>query len=215
MSRHLRRHPSLATHTLLLDAVRREDQAAVDELIRRYEPLVRRVVCSLRIPPWCEREDLAQEARIGLLFAIRGWRAERGPFPAFAARCVSNQALLALHTQCARKHQVLSRACSLENPHTRSSPSAHSRPVPLLEILAAPRTPHADPEVRAMVGEQLAIALRTLPTLTAAELASLAASLNGDSYEQLAARNGSTVKAACKATYRARVKLNVALAQAA
>jgi RNA polymerase sigma factor (sigma-70 family) len=151
MSSHPRRRPSLATHTQLLDAARREDQAAVDELIRRYEPLVRRVVRALRIPPWCEREDLAQEARIGLLFAIRGWRAERGPFPVFAAHCVSNLALLALHTQCARKHQVLSRACSLENPHTRSSPSAHSRPVPLLEILAAPRTPHADPEVRAMV----------------------------------------------------------------
>src|SRR5205823_3434108 len=128
MSRHPRRHPSLATHAQLLDAARREDQAAVDELIRRYEPLVRRVVRTLRIPTWCDRADLAQEARIGLLFAI---------------------------------------------------------------------------------------ALRTLPTLTAAELAGLAASLNGDSYEQLAARNGSTVKAACKATYRARVKLNRALAQAA
>lgn len=173
------------------------------------------MVWTLRIPPWCEREDLAQEARIGLLFAIRAWRADRGPFPPFAARCVSNQALQALHAMCARKHQVLSRACSLENPHTRSSPSAHSRPVPMLEILAAPRTPHADPEARMMVREQLAIAVRTLPTLTAAELAGLAISLNGGSYEQLAARNGITVKAARKATCRARLKLNAALSQAA
>jgi RNA polymerase sigma factor (sigma-70 family) len=183
--------------------------------VRRYEPLVRRVVRTLRIPLWCEREDLAQEARIGLLFAIRGWRAERGPFSPFAAHCVSNQALQALDAMCARKHQILSRACSLENPHTRSTPEAHSRPVPMLEILAAPRTPHADPEARAMVREQLAIAVRTLPTLTAAERAGLAASLKGASYEELAARNGSTVKAARKATYRARVKLNAALAHAA
>jgi len=34
--------------------------------------------------------------RLGLLAAIRAWRPERGPFPAFADRCVTNQALLAL-----------------------------------------------------------------------------------------------------------------------
>ncbi len=56
---------------------------------------------------------------MGLLAAIRAWRLERGPFPAFADRCVSNQALLALEAMCARKHQMLSLAESLDAPQDR------------------------------------------------------------------------------------------------
>ncbi len=72
----------------LIDAARGGDPGAERELLRRYEPLVQRVVWNLRLPPGCEREDLAQEARVGLVAAIRAWQPERGPFPAFADRCV-------------------------------------------------------------------------------------------------------------------------------
>jgi DNA-directed RNA polymerase specialized sigma24 family protein len=82
----------------LIEAAQRGDPSAERELLRRYEPLVQRVVWKLRLPPGCEREDLAQEARVGLVAAIRAWQSERGPFPAFADRCVTNQALLALET---------------------------------------------------------------------------------------------------------------------
>ena len=98
----------------LLDAAQQDDRAALLELVRAYEPLVQRVVWRLRPPRGCEREDLAQEARIGLLTAIRAWRPERGPFPAFADRCVTNQALLALQAAARHKHQILSRAVHLE-----------------------------------------------------------------------------------------------------
>src|SRR5579884_332654 len=98
----------------LIDAAQRGDPVAERELLRRYEPLVQRVVWTLRLPQGCEREDLAQEARVGLVAAIRAWQPERGPFPAFADRCISNQALLALDTGCRHKHQVLSRAASLD-----------------------------------------------------------------------------------------------------
>ena len=108
------RGPGGGTHRRLLEAAQRGDRFAQEELVRRYEPLVQRVVWTLRLPPGCEREDLAQEARLGLLAAIRAWRPERGPFPAFADRCVSNQALLALKATSARKHQVLSLAASLD-----------------------------------------------------------------------------------------------------
>jgi DNA-directed RNA polymerase specialized sigma subunit len=55
----------------LITAAQAGDPAAERELLRRYEPLVQRVVWKLRLPPGCEREDLAQEARVGLVAAIR------------------------------------------------------------------------------------------------------------------------------------------------
>jgi hypothetical protein len=55
----------------LVEAARQGDPSAERELRRRYEPLVQRVVWKLRLPPGCEREDLAQEARVGLVAAIR------------------------------------------------------------------------------------------------------------------------------------------------
>ena len=106
----------------LIEAGRAGDPAAERQLLRRYEPLVQRVVWKLRLPPGCEREDLAQEARIGLVAAIRAWRAERGPFPAFADRCATNHALFALEAGCRHKHQLLSRAISLDSANRRADP---------------------------------------------------------------------------------------------
>ena len=102
-----------------------------------YEPLVQRVVWKLKLPLGCEREDLAQEARVGLLAAIRAWRPERGPFPAFADRCVSNQALLALKATAAQKHQVLSR----RHPARRAA-------VPARQPSARPPVTRADRDAR-------------------------------------------------------------------
>ena len=113
---------------------------AREELVRRYEPLVQRIVWKLRLPRGCEREDLAQEARIGLIAAIGAWQPERGPFPAFADRCATNQALLALQAACARKHQVLSFAVSLDAPKDPSGPPDDASRVPArLDTLPAPR----------------------------------------------------------------------------
>ena len=105
-------------------SAQRGDRAAHEDLLRRFEPLVQRVVRKLRPPLGYDREDLAQEARLGLLAAIRAWRPERGPFPAFADRCVSNQALLAVKAASAHKHQVLSLAVSLDRRCGRSANSS-------------------------------------------------------------------------------------------
>jgi RNA polymerase sporulation-specific sigma factor len=200
----------------LLGAAQRGERGAQEELVRRFEPLIQRVVWKLRLPQGCDREDLAQEARVGLLAAIRAWRPERGPFPAFADRCVTNQALLALQAACAHKHQVLSLAISLDSPQERSAnPADDGRAPALLDILAAPRDTRADPEARLLVLEQLTGVLRALPALTPSERAGLAMALNGESYKRLAPTFGGTPKAASQAAYRARRKLAAAVAQAA
>jgi RNA polymerase sigma factor (sigma-70 family) len=205
-----------ASRRRLIESAQRGDPRAREELVRRYEPLVQRVVWKLRLPPGCEREDLAQEARLGLLAAIRAWRPERGPFPAFADRCVTNQALLAVKAACAHKHQVLSLAASLDRRREGlANPTDDGAAPALLDTLAAPRDPRADPEARLLVREQLTSMLHALPTLTASERAGLAMALNGESYKRPAPTFAGTPKAASQAAYRARRKLAAAAARAA
>jgi RNA polymerase sigma factor (sigma-70 family) len=197
----------------LLELAQQGDLCAQEVLVRRFEPLVQRVVWKLRLPRGCDREDLAHEARVGLLSAIRAWRPERGPFPAFADRCASNQALLALEATAAQKHQVLSRAIPLDTPqYWRASP-AHDRPSPaLIETLAARRDTATDPELRLLVHEQLTSVRQALPSLTPSERAGLAMAVNGQSPTRLASTLPGSPHAASQAAHRARRKLAAALA---
>ena len=152
---------------------------------------------------------------MGLVAAIRAWQPERGPFPAFADRCVTNQVLLALESHCRHKHQLLSRAIPLHSGHRRA-PRADDvgRMLTLLETLPA-RDAGTDPESRLLVREQLSSVLRALPALTASERTALAGSLSGRSYQQMAPAPFGTWKAAEHAAYRARRKLEAALPHAA
>jgi RNA polymerase sigma factor (sigma-70 family) len=134
------------TQRRLLEAAQQGDRTAIEELLRRYDLLVWRVVWSLHPPSGCEREDLAQEARIGLLAAIRAWQPQRGPFPAFAARCVRNQALLAVKAAARHKHQFLTRAISLNYEYGGDATSS-GEPWALSLLDAVPTTSTGtDPE---------------------------------------------------------------------
>ena len=88
--------------------------------MRRYEPLIGAILAGLRLPCGCERSDIAQEARIGLVRAIWAWRSERGPFGPFASRCARAQAINAIDAPGARKHHFLTRAVSLHSIIVRS-----------------------------------------------------------------------------------------------
>ncbi len=214
----------------LLDA----DHRAQEELIRRYEPLVHRVVRRLQLPPCCQFEDLAQEARIGLLAAVREWEPERGPFAPFADRCMTNQALRALETACSQKHQALNRALPIEGVETgsssfnarisssaarMSSPAARTcspaAPMGSFAPRISPSNACTDPEYRLLVREELQCLVSALPTLTRSERAALAGTLNGHSHTLLGKQLGGTPKAAAQAIYRARRKLAAALSRAA
>ena len=150
-----------------------------------------------------------------MVAAIRAWEPGRGPFPALADRCITNQVLLAIEAACRRKHQLLSRAASLD-----AAPPAHDgstddrRPITLLDVLPA-RDAGTDPESRLLVREQLSCVLCALPTLSASEHAVLAGSLSGRSYQQMAPAQFRTWRAAEHAHYRARRKLAAALPRVA
>jgi RNA polymerase sigma factor (sigma-70 family) len=195
----------------LIEAARAGAPDAERELLRRFEPLVQHVVWRLKLPPGCEREDLAQEARVGLIAAIRAWQPERGSFPALAACTVRRHALFALKTSCRYKHQLLSRAISLDSaqPHPTRRVD-EGRTLTLLETLPA-HDPGTDPEHQLLVREQLSSILRALPTLTTSERTVVAGDLSGRSYQQMAPTPFRTWRAAEHAHYRARRKLAAAL----
>ena len=193
----------------LLAAAQSDDRRAVDELLRRYEPMVRAVVARVRPPYGCDREELAQDARLGLLGAIRAWQPERGPFGAFAARCARGQVIKALDRAGARKHQLLSRAVSLDPRSSRGAtgdPAGELSRASLYDVI--PSISRLDQPVAMLLArEELDRVLSALPALTARERAALTGVLNGKSHQQLAVEQGSTRKAVSLALRRARRKL--------
>jgi RNA polymerase sporulation-specific sigma factor len=184
-------------------------------VVLRYVPGGWRVVWSLHPPPGCEREDLAQEARIGLLAAIRPWQPRRGPFPAFAARCVRNQALLAIKAAARHKHQFLTRAISLNYEYGGDATSS-GEPWALSLLDAVPTTSTwTDPEMRLLMNEELRSLGRAMPSLTVREKRAIAGMVEGCSYAEVGRSIGGSTKAASHAVDRARRKLAAALRQAA
>ncbi|HYB26308.1 MAG TPA: sigma-70 family RNA polymerase sigma factor [Solirubrobacteraceae bacterium] len=206
----VRGHAASFHQYALLDAAKRGDRRAQEELLRRYEPLIGAIVAGLRLPCGCERGDIAQEARIGLVRAIRAWRPERGPFRAFASRCARAQAIKAIDTAGTRKHQLLSRAASLHSTPSRSvSPSDVGETAdqsPLHERLTETR-PLADPVRTVLAREQLDEIRCALATLTGKERAALTGHLKGVCQRQLASELGWTEKAVHRSLRRARDKL--------
>ena len=194
---------SLHEHALLLKA-QHGDRCAQEELLHLYEPLVRATVRRLRLPPRVDRDDIAQEARVGLLAAIRAWRPDRGQFSAFAVRCARNQAMKALDTAGAEKHKLLGCALSL-----------HSAPIGMPDPEDQDAFPHeldvpssmAQPEATVLAREQLAALCAGLTMLTRKERVALSGTLNGRSHRELADAQGVTPKAVSLALRRARDKL--------
>jgi RNA polymerase sigma factor (sigma-70 family) len=180
--------------------------------MRRYEPLVQRIARELSPPPHMTREDLAQEARIGLFAAIRAWRPARGPFSPFADRCASNRALVTVQAGFTRRQELLNRALPLGESYGRAGAARSARPPPaIVEAVANPCNLHTDPESRLLTREELSSMVRALAALTEAERTALAGVMAGERYGQLGPALGRTAKGASQVVYRARRKLARAL----
>jgi RNA polymerase sigma factor (sigma-70 family) len=177
---------SLHERSLLL-AAKRDDRRATEELLRRYQPLLRATTHRVRLPVGVDRDDITQEARIGFLRAVQGWQPERGPFAAFARRCVRNQVLHALDSAGAEKHKLLSHAVCLD-----TAPACSGR---------------GDPEALVLAREQLAALAIAMRALTDWERIGLRASLNEIPYGAVAREHGVTPRAVTLAARRGRRKL--------
>ncbi|MGH2945814.1 MAG: sigma-70 family RNA polymerase sigma factor [Solirubrobacteraceae bacterium] len=197
------------TERALLAAAQRDDQRAQDELLRRYEPLVQGTLRRMRLPARVDREDIAQEARIGLLRATLEWRPGRAPFAAYAARCIRNRVIMVLNNAGRHKHRVLNDARSLDAPMPIDRRTRHRDGCGSYDELPGPAP---GPDATVLAREQIAAMLAGMPTLTTKERVALLGMLNGRSQQQLADELGGTAKAFALALRRARDKLGACAA---
>src|SRR5216110_2520593 len=94
---------------------RNGDNAAMDQLIRRYTSFVRMKASSYFLAGG-DSEDLLQEGLIGLCKAIRDFRHDKETsFRSFAELCVTRQIITAIKTATRFKHQALNNYVSFSN----------------------------------------------------------------------------------------------------
>lgn len=161
------------------------DQEAFALLVHRMSPLIHAQIHSCRCAG-TEDEDLAQEALMGLLAAVRTYREDGGAaFTTYATTCI--------------RHRLLSVA--------RRTGSRADREMPL-EDSPEPVDPTIDPALLLQDKEDADGLLAQLQTrLTAMEYRVLLLRLGDCSYAEIAARLGITVKAVDNAVQRMRRKL--------
>src|ERR687886_913608 len=129
---------------------RNGDQAALDQLIRRYTGFVRLKASSYFLAGG-DGEDLVQEGLIGLYKAVRDFRPDKETsFRSFAELCVTRQIITAIKTATRFKHAPLNTYVSFS--HTPAGQDADSD-VTLGDALPGPSVD--DPSVCVISTEEL------------------------------------------------------------
>lgn len=161
------------------------NEEAFVQIVRRMEPLIRDQIHSLPREDM-DAEDLAQEALIGLLAAVRTYRPEKGAaFTTYATTCVRHRLLDAL----------------------RRSGDKGITEVPYEEDTDLPDS-SADPALRLQAQEDIDRLLSQLKgRLTPMEYQVLLLRLSDCSYDEIALRIDTTKKSVDNAVQRIRRKL--------
>lgn len=161
------------------------DQEAFSLLMHRMTPLIHAQISRCRCTG-VEDEDLAQEALLGLLSAVRTYRADGGAaFTTYATTCIRRRLLDVVRRYSPRID--------------RETPLEDSPELPDVD---------ADPALRMQEQEALEGLLARLQTrLTPLEYRVLLLRLSDCSYEEIATRLSITVKAVDNAVQRMRRKL--------
>lgn len=159
------------------------DQEAFAAVMRRMTPLIHAQIRSCRTDG-TEDEDLAQEALMGLLAAVRSYRPDGGAtFTTYATACIRRRLLSAVR---------------------RSAPPS----LPLQEDMDLP-DPNGDPALRVQEQDELTERLSHLrQRLTPLEYSVLLLRLSNCSYEEIARRLSVSKKAVDNAVQRLRRKFS-------
>lgn len=170
-----------------------------EEAIREYGPMARRISHEYFLPGG-DREDVEQEAYIGILRALDSYRPEVGvPLRQFVAICVRRKLIERVTMANAAKHGPL-------NDSLRHAPETDGlTPLNYVESLPDDRFDRLV-EARA----ELAEILDRLPDLSPIERVSLLAVAAGWSYDEIEEAVGLRFKAVDNAVQRARRKLRAA-----
>ena len=196
------RHPPLAglDDDALARAAQGGDDLALRTLVARYLPVARRAGRRWFLAGG-DRDDVEQEALIGLCEAVRDYDPEQGTsFRSFAELCVSRQVLTAVRGATRHKHLPLNRSVPLT-------------PVPDDVVDLRPALAVADPAdaVVARVGIDDALA-QLSARLSPLEREVLALCLERRSYGEIGRRLGRPPKAVDNAVQRIKRKAEAELA---
>ena len=98
----------------LLDAAKGGSASAQNQIILQLSPLLRKIVSRFFIIGG-DRDDLLQEARIGLHKAITSYDpSKNSEFIAYAKTCIHNHIISAINEATAKKHRPLNRSLDLD-----------------------------------------------------------------------------------------------------
>jgi len=201
-------------------AARRGDATAQARVLAQYEPMMRLIARRLYLPGG-EPDDLAQEARVGLVDAMRRWDPARGvPFSNFAWLCATREARNAVVAARATKHHVLTMAMPLgvadgsakdaytagETPLDSQANAQRRRRVRTTAAASAYGGGH-DPVAKILAREQLQALIARMRTLSPLERQALVLANNDRSYDEIATALHVRVRAVNNALQRARHKL--------
>jgi RNA polymerase sporulation-specific sigma factor len=147
--------------------------------------------------PGIDLDDLVQEARIGVVEALRDYDG-RGGLPQFVAMCIHREVQGAVTAAARIKHRPL-------NESARVIADEHGAPRPIVDHLEAPAGDVVD---LVAYRERLAQTSRRIrERLSDIEYAALIGIANGEPYDVIASRVGADEKAVDNAAQRARHKL--------
>lgn len=182
----------------LLVRARAGDQEAVHELLTRYQALARSKARTYFLLG-ADRDDVVQEAMIGLYGAINDYDETRGvPFRAFAEVCVTRHVVSAVRAASRLKHGPLSGARSLDEPRDDG--------VSLTNLLPAAQS--ADPAMSVISADEVRALERHLDqVLSDLEQQVLRHHLEGKGYDEIADALQRHVKAVDNALQRVKHKL--------
>jgi RNA polymerase sporulation-specific sigma factor len=182
---------------------RNGDEAALDQLMRRYTGFVRLKASSYFLAGG-DSEDLIQEGLIGLYKAVRDFRTDKETsFRSFAELCVTRQIITAIKTATRFKHQPLNQYVSFS--HT---PAGQDTDGECTLGDALPGSAVEEPSVVVISTEELQSLVFTLGTgLSKLESEALRLYLEGSSYEEMAVELDCDTKTIDNALQRVKRKI--------
>lgn len=186
------------TDAELCIAAQRGDVRAADTLVRRHLGTARRSYGSIFALHGSDADDLEQEARIGILRAIRTWKpGHAGPFEAFVSMCVRRTLSEKLRLSASLKHEVLNGSARVH----------HLDSGDVIDATEAVADPRLDPLQIACDRETLREIGQAVAGMSELERRALIGNAIGETYEEIAQDRGASWKTVDNALQRARRKL--------
>lgn len=187
-------HPPQSEELTLVSRAQAGCGESLNQLVRNFQGLARRMASRFFLPG-AEREDVLQEALLGLTEAIKGYQPRyQKSFYDYAVLCIRNSLVRAIRGATRKKHLVLTQASDVSNEHTLAQPR-------LVEEVVVAR----------LLLKQIWVKLcRSLSPL---ELQVLKMKLEGKSSEEISDSQCLTLKQVENSLFRARQKARVLLAE--